>query len=252
MNDEERTGEVHHILFADDALVFCDANQDQVQNILAILICFEAVTGLKVNVHKSVMYTIGEVDDGEGLAKILGCSLGSFPTTYLGLPLGCRSSSRPIWEPVIHNTRLRLETWKARMLSFGGRVTLLKSVLSQLPIFYFSILRAPMSVIKELERIQNRFLWEGGGGDRKQHLVRWDIVKAPMSSGGLGVLDLKLLNTTLLSKWIWRYVKERNAWWRGLITIKCGRGLSDWKPFWGRQSTGWSLWRDVVHSDSRF
>ncbi|CAN1254586.1 LINE-1 reverse transcriptase homolog [Linum perenne] len=252
MNEEERSGEVHHILYADDAMVFCGNSREQVQQILAILICFEAVSGLKVNVHKLVMYTIGEVDDGESLAGILGCSLGSFPTTYLGLPLGCRSTSRKTWEPVVNNARSHLETWKAKLLSFGGRVTLLKSVLSQRPIYQLSLLRAPASVIKELEKIQNRFLWEGAGDIRRPHLVRWEIVKTQISRGGLGVLDLKLLNVALLSKWVWRFATERSAWWRRHILCKCGEGLSDWQPNWELQAAGWSVWREIVQLSPRF
>ncbi|CAN1147188.1 Putative ribonuclease H protein At1g65750 [Linum perenne] len=101
---------------------------------------------------------------------------------------------------VVNNARVHLETWKARLLSIGGRITMLKSVLSQMSIYHLSLFKAPASVIKDLERIQNKFLWEGTGEVRKPHLVRWDTVKTPISRGGLEVLDLKLLNMALLSK----------------------------------------------------
>ncbi|CAN0887261.1 Putative ribonuclease H protein At1g65750 [Linum grandiflorum] len=93
--------------------------------------------------------------------------------------------------------------------------------MSNLPVYFMSILRAPASVITRIEKIQNRFLWEGVSEERKYHLVRWDLVKTEKSRGGLGVLDLDLMNKALLSKWAWRYAIERGAWWRVLVECKC-------------------------------
>ena len=57
-----------------------------------ILLCFEAFLGLKINLDKSSMLVVGNVDDIEGLAIELGCSSKTLPTNYLGLPLGtCRN-----------------------------------------------------------------------------------------------------------------------------------------------------------------
>ena len=53
-----------------------------------LLLCFQAVTGLKVNVSKSELVPIGEVNNVHALSKILGCRIGSLPMTYLGIPLG--------------------------------------------------------------------------------------------------------------------------------------------------------------------
>ena len=79
---------ISHLQFADDALNFCEANEDQVKNVKAILICYEAVSGLKINFFKRELIGI-RVDEPKmtQLADILGCRVGSLPTTYLGLPV---------------------------------------------------------------------------------------------------------------------------------------------------------------------
>lgn len=37
---------ITHLQFADDTIIFCRAEEDQVKNFLAIIGCFEAVSGL--------------------------------------------------------------------------------------------------------------------------------------------------------------------------------------------------------------
>ena len=84
---------VSHLLFADDTILFCDANGEQILHVHMLLLCFEAVTGLKVNALKSEMVPIGEVLNIHFLAEILGCWIGSLPMTYLGMPLGASHKS---------------------------------------------------------------------------------------------------------------------------------------------------------------
>ena len=134
---------------------------------------FEAVSGLKINLNKSEIIPLGRVDNVESLAVELGCRVGSLPTRYLGLPLGDPHRASGVWDSIEERFRKRLSSWKRQYISKGGRLTLIRSTLSSLPIYFLSLFRMPKIVCARLEKIQRDFLWGGGNLDRKPHLVNW-------------------------------------------------------------------------------
>ena len=162
---------------------------------------FEAMSSLRINLDKSELIPVGCVDDEEELAAAIGCKVGSLPTTYLGLPLGAQYRSLAVWDGVKERMRKKLARWKSRYISKGGRITLIRSALANMPIYFMSMLSMPRKVRPRLERIQRDFLWGGGALERKLHLVRWDLVCLEKCNGGLGVKSLSILNKALLCKW---------------------------------------------------
>jgi len=85
-------------------------------------------------------------------------------------------------------------------------------------------------VANRLEAIQRKFLWGSFGSNFKFHLVKWNVVKQPLSAGGLGVRDLRLLNEALLGKWLWRFMNEKDNLWRKVVVMKYGTTSLGWFP----------------------
>lgn len=112
------------------------------------------------------------LEDTRRLERGLKCSVGVTPFVYLGLLIGDRMSRVEAWNPVIEKFKNKLREWKAKSMSFGGRLTLIKSVLGSLPLNYFSLFRVPMSVINSLENIRRNFFWGGMGESKKMSWVK--------------------------------------------------------------------------------
>jgi hypothetical protein len=205
---------VSHLQFADDTLIAGEASMDNILSIKQMLILFELISGLKVNFNKSMLFACNVPDGWFDLASnVLQCKSGAFPFVYLGLPVGGDPRKTVLWDPVIATIKSYLESWKSRSLSFGGRVVLLNSVLSSLPVYYFSFFKAPSGTISTLETLFKSFLWGEGEGVRKVHWVKWETVCHPKDSGGLGVKDLNAFNLAFLGKWVWRINMDRNSFW---------------------------------------
>ena len=145
---------VSHLQFADDTLIIAEKSWVNVRAMRAALILFEAMSGLKVNFTKSQL--IGVNVHGSWLnetALFLKCKVGNLPFVYLGLPIGGDARRLSFWDPIIHRIKTRLSEWKAKHLSFGGRLVMLKYVLSSMPIYAISFFKAPSGIVSSIESI---------------------------------------------------------------------------------------------------
>ncbi|KAL7603675.1 hypothetical protein Lser_V15G17787 [Lactuca serriola] len=127
------------------------------------------------------------LENAKNLIRILRCfELSS------GLPVGASMARVTHWKPIIEIFQAKLSRWKASTLSFGGRLTLCKAVLSSLGTFYFSIYKAPVK-------------------------IAWEKILAAKERGGLGVGSLKAQTFTLLGKWWWRFRNQPDSTWALVI-----------------------------------
>jgi hypothetical protein len=65
---------------------------------------------------------------------------------------------------VVDRITARLSSWNNKFLSFGGRLVLLKSVMSSLPIYFLSFFKALTGIISSIESTFKKKFGGGGGG----------------------------------------------------------------------------------------
>ena len=131
-------------------------------------------------------------------------------------------SKRSSWQPIIDKVKKRLSSWKAKTLSFGGRLCLCKAVLGSLSTFYFSLYRAPKKVLLTLESLRRRFFWGEKEGSKCINWVAWNKTLGSKKNRGLGIGSLEALNIAMLGKWWWRERTEATAIWKEVIRKCCG------------------------------
>ncbi|XP_039687924.1 uncharacterized protein [Medicago truncatula] len=135
---------VSHLQFADDTLLLGEKSWANVRALRAVLTLFAEMSGLKVNFNKSLL--VG-VNIGESwlleAASVLNCKVGKILFLYLGLSIGGDPRKLAFWEPVVSTIKTRLSGWQSCFLSFGGRLVLLKSVLTSLPVYALSFFKSP-------------------------------------------------------------------------------------------------------------
>jgi hypothetical protein len=230
------------VQYADDTLLIMEADSAQLSVLKKALHDFSASTGLSVNFHKSCMLPINISDsEVQALADEFGCVIGAFPFTNLGLPMGTTRPRMCDLLPLVTKLERKL-TASSCFLAYGGRLQLITSCLSSMPIFFLCSLVIPEGILKEIYRIIRQCLWRGNNAEStKQSLASLEMICKPKSSGGLGILDFRKQNEGLLLKHLHKFFNKENIPWVNLVW----RYFPDGVPQCARLC-GSFWWRDIM------
>ncbi|GKA75926.1 RNA-directed DNA polymerase, eukaryota [Tanacetum coccineum] len=164
-----------HLFYADDVVFvgqWCDSN---INTIVHVLECFFRAFGLRINIHKSKLLGVAvENSKVELAAHNISCMTLNFPFSYLCVKASGRMSRINSSDETINKRLQRLSKWKMKTLSIGGRLTLLKSVLGSIPIYYMSMYKVSIQVLRKMESIRSHFFNGADPNTRKMALIKWD------------------------------------------------------------------------------
>jgi hypothetical protein len=186
---------------------------EKARNLKLILCAFEELFGLKINFHKSEIFCFGEAKEVEHTySQLFGCKVGSYPFKYLGIPMQVTKLKNVDWNVLLERIEKKLSSWKGKHLSVGGRLVLINSVLTSLPMFMMSFFEIPQVILRKLDYLRSRFFWQADSQKKKYRLAKWDILCQPKDMGGLGIKNIDTQNKCLLSKWLFKLINEEGLW----------------------------------------
>lgn len=169
--------------YANDTVLIAATDPSMVAPLKIVLRLFTAASGLSINYEKSTWIPINvRLQRVPMISAVMGCTQSNFPANYLGLPLTVKKPLRALFLPLIEKVEFRLEGWKSKLLSRGGRLELMNSVLSSIPIYFMASFLFPKWVIKRLDQIRRDFLWGKPDSRRGISLINWPTVSVCLYS----------------------------------------------------------------------
>lgn len=155
-------GGVSLLQYVDDTIIMVEGSKDDIIN-LKFLLCFQQMSGLKINFDKSEVMILGyQPDEAQLIADRLNCQLGHFPSSYLGIPINDSRLSVADLRSTVSRLQHRIEPWQGRWLSKAAKTMLINSM-SSLLIFVMSIYSLHETLHHKIAKYQSRFYWAGEG-----------------------------------------------------------------------------------------
>lgn len=151
---------IFHLFYANDVLVFSNVSQSSLTSLMDLFHVYQLVSGQLISNPKSHFF-LGDRANSRAstVVRLSGMARGMCPIKYLGVPLFIGWLRVLHFEFLMEKIRTIIEGWKARLLSFRGKLTLIKSVLHSIPIYSMASTMVHSSVIKRIERLMANFLW---------------------------------------------------------------------------------------------
>lgn len=269
MQDESRFyvsagSRVPYLAFADDIFIFFRCSQDALEAIREFFGSYQAMSGQRINVAKS-SYLCSNRASADQLAlvqSILGFRQQEFPFVYLGAPIDRGRTRVVLFDGILEKLRNRLFHWSSKLLSAGGKIILLRHVLSTIPLYILQVIYPPKAVFVLLGRVCNSFIWDHSLESQRIHWSSWEKLCYPTNEGGIGVRSFEDMAKAFSCKLWWR-LRKNDSLWASFMHAKYIQGMhpslvtfSRPSPIWRRLESvrdfaeskiSWCLGRGNIH-----
>ena len=122
---------------------------------------FCTISGALINNRKSPVYG-WNVDPSlmANISQILGFDgFDSWDKVkYLGIPLTLGKNNPSLWMEIISKLKSKIASWSCHWLTMARKLVLIKSTLSTLPIYQYSLLLAPKSIVDQISKLIRELL----------------------------------------------------------------------------------------------
>ena len=197
-------------LFADDTTVYL-SEKDNIGDLYAILQKWCIASGAKFNLEKTEVIPIGTKDYRAQVIQTARTNLTSVPfheniriakdgqaIRILGAWLGNGIDEFAVWSPIIEKIDARLKRWDLKKPSIEGRKIIAQWTIGAMTQYLSCAQGMPANIEKALTKRLAKFAWDGSGKPN----ASLDLLCAPTSKGGKGLLHLKYRNEAIELVWL--------------------------------------------------
>ncbi|GJY49003.1 RNA-directed DNA polymerase, eukaryota, reverse transcriptase zinc-binding domain protein [Tanacetum coccineum] len=109
--------------------------------------------------------------------------------------------------------------YENKCLSYAGRLLLIASILEPIQVYWATVFLLPKTIIKDINKLLEGFLWCNGEISRGKTKVAWKNVYKPKDKGGLRLKVLDIWNEALLIKHIWNIASKKDSLWVKWVNV---------------------------------
>lgn len=138
---------------------------------------------------------------------------------YLGLPPFTGHNKQRLFDCLKERVWKKVQGWKSKLFSIGGREVLIKAVAQAIPSYSMSMFRLPVILCNRLKSMMVNFCWGANGNDKCIHWRKWKLLCKSKMQGGMDS-EIYLLSTRpyLLNRRGELYLLQ-TRWWPRFINI---------------------------------
>lgn len=157
-----RTPAVSHLFFADDVLLFFQADPADFREIRRTIDTFCNLSGEMVNTDKSfiIMSPNFNPELANTIKDIIGTPIKESLGTYLGCPLEVNGRSTGVFSYVLERIINKITLWKFTMFSQARRLILINLILVAMASHILSAFLIPKTISRKINATMMKFWWK--------------------------------------------------------------------------------------------
>lgn len=162
---------------------------------------YEHASGQEINKSKTFMSFSKNVTQlvKRQIRNFWGNMKGPKNENYLGLPQIIGKAKIMAFLEIKQRVWKKLQEWKEKFLSQGGKEVLIKAIAMSIPTYIMSCFKLSRTLCDELGKLMACFLWGQQKEETKIYWISWKNVCKPKGEGSKGFKDLHAFNIALLA-----------------------------------------------------